>query len=305
MDTKSSSDDKIKTKNDIDDLKHLAILVKEVIQSGTNNNLQSGHKKSPSPIIIYADNYIKSLKHSGCKPEIHYKLYNELYEKYRPKFLNSDSNPFWMNQESESIEIHVGKGTGFERLKIILKLSLAFNKAIKMRETIENAKYDNINDKEEAYNDYKYQYLDLLYYRLFKVISNSDPPKKDIKKINKLTDYFLMRTHLDGQEESSNEADFPLKNLIPGEAKSIPQKTILGAMEKINSDSNISKKINNIFSVAEKSKKDNKSDKDLMKEMVQQFLPLVEDINHAMTGEDNKDKSEEESENTTTTSEEK
>lgn len=178
----------------------LAELVKRILSTedeGTKRNA-----KISNPLTDQASKYLKTLSGGNCKIEHHHALYRELYDRYKRKILKSFDNPSWMISEETPIDIHIGVGTSAEKHNIILKLSVACNKCVKFRKTIDSKKYDNINDREEAQGTFRYEFLYLFQYRFLIVISDCCP-EEDRPQILALIKKFRSKVTLpsDGDEE--------------------------------------------------------------------------------------------------------
>lgn len=188
-------------------MKSLALLVKEIIETGLSQEGKGKGKRSGShdvqhPGIKSASNVLRGLSSANCKIEYYLSAYEKIYATHKKQLFNSASNPGWMT------EIVVKAELGDSRNGVCLNLSMAMNSAIKMRKAIEDKKYANPNDRDEAYGNYKYSYVDLLYYKLIIVIIDALPEgNSDIKKLTKLADEFKSRTYLNSSSTSEDESD--------------------------------------------------------------------------------------------------
>jgi len=285
MEPKSKSKKSVKAKTEDvkykDEIRHLAKLVVEIIATA---------KKDKDNIFCkHAGIYIQQLDSVNCNAMVHHKLYAELYTDYKDKWLSTKKDVEWMNKESNPISAHLGKADpSLKKRNMVLKISVAANCAIKMRHDIENKKYANINDKEEAYGDYKYQYLDLLFYRLFSVMVNALTAvggftAKEISRLTALATHFRSLTHLkpkeEGEESSDSEEGISLGK-IAGKltGKNVPTKEITGAIEKITSNENITDKMSDIFNSAEEAKKKGASNKEMFASMFKNIGPLLDEL---------------------------
>lgn len=198
---KSASSKKAKSasREKIDNMLALAHLVKEIIKSG-----QPKHKgiKSPSdhPCIKSVDRIIKGLEGANCKIEFYLKPYREtIYAEHRSAFLKSQT-PLWLT------EFTIKAYLGDPKLDAYVAISMAMNTAVKLRKAIEERKYSNPNDKEEALGHFHCLYQSLLYYRLLVVIIDSlGPDHKDVSKLNSIVEKFKDQSGM-GSDESSSES---------------------------------------------------------------------------------------------------
>jgi hypothetical protein len=271
-------------------LKSFALLVKEILETKQDEKISSKTKKQTNPLIEAANRYIKSLDTANCNVSIHHKLYTEYYKDYSKYILKSDKNPSWMNEQKNSINIQLGKGTAFENKNITLKISVACNTALKMKSDIDDTEYDNPNDREEAMGNYVYQFVDLFYYRLLMVIRDalevSDEEHPDLKKIDKLILHHREKTHLKPSSGSSSSSDEDtgaagignfLKNVTG--SQNFPSKSITKTLEDITSNPEVKDKLATTFDTIEKKSKGNK--KLDGKEM---FSSVMEDLAPALGG---------------------
>ncbi len=276
-----SDDDKRKN----DNLRHLALIVKEIFEvSPDTSQIISSKKKELRPHIAYCNTYINSLTTANCKVSIHHVLYYNLFQTYRTQFLHLEDNLSWMNNEKQSINIQLGKGTKFEKQNITLKLSMACNIAIKMKKVIDDKDYDNINDQEEARSGFRYQFLDIFYYRLIIVIIDSLPKteKSDMRLLIDIADKFRANTHLKSdesdtssdEETGANALGQTINNMTGG---SIGGKELTNALKSITSNPKITTRLAGIFSTLEQKTKEGEGtdSKDIISSMVSDIAPVL------------------------------
>jgi hypothetical protein len=286
----------------LSNVKNFALLVKEILETKNDEKVSSRTtKKAKSPIIEAANRYIKSLDTANCNVLIHLKLFLEYYQEFSKYILKSDKNPEWMNNHKNAINIQLGKGTAFENKNITLKISVACNIALKMKSDIDEASYDNDNEKEEALGNYTYQFVDLFYYRLLLVIKDAleiNNLKDDIKKIDKLIVHHKAKTHLNSSSSSSSSEDDDgdtgaggisnfLKNVTGGE--NISAKHITKTLEDITSKKEITDKLASTFdNIEKKSKgKEKMGGKEMFSSVMEDLAPALGSIFDAMgTGTD-------------------
>ena len=185
----------------VDNMKALALLVKEIIETGLPRQ-PKGSKTNVHPGVRTAENVIKGLLSANCKIEYYLPAYEKIYTTHKRAILKSRSNLYWMT------EIVVKAELGDAKSGVCLNLSMAMNSAMKMRKAIEDKKYSNPNDKDEAFGNYKFVYVSLLHYRLLTVIIDAIPPDHaDIDKLTELMEEFKAETHLNSDESDSESSD--------------------------------------------------------------------------------------------------
>ena len=270
----------------LSNLKTLALLIKEIIECG--QGFSQGSKKPKNLVIVQAEKYISALGSVNCKVGSHHILYKEFYDKHRSFILKSKKEPDWML--NLSIDIHLGKGTTFEKHKIILKLSIAYNVAYKMKEDIEKAKYRNENERQLALSDYKCQFANLLHYRILMVVIDAlGPNHNDIDKLTALSNHFRMEAGLGSSESSSDsnsseeetgaEGIAKLMGNIAGNSKLAGKgkgKEVVKAVEAISSNPDLTSKINTAFEKLQKGKSVKKSNKETFSEVIEDIYPVFE-----------------------------
>lgn len=266
----------------LENLKQFACLVKEIIE--TMSDSKKGKKSNP--IVEYANRYIKTFDTANCNISVHHQLYIEFYQKYKKKILKSTTDPEWMNELDTSINIQLGIGTPIEKKNVTLKISVACNAALKMRDKLEKGTYKNANDREEALGHYTYQFVDLFYYRLLTVIKDAlGENHSDIKKLDKLISDHKDQTHLNESEDdttSDSETGAAgigqfLKNVTGGEQMS--SKNISKAVESITGNKSVTDQLSGAFENIEKKSKNKETFQG--KEM---FASIMEDLAPALGG---------------------
>lgn len=198
---KEDTDEMKRIKAKIENMKALGLLVKEVIETGIPR--QRGAKTKPTtehPGVKAAIMIIKGLNSANCKIEFYLKPYATIFAENRRDIFASATELYWMTP------IVVKAHLGDPKHHAYLHLSMAMNSAMKMRKTIDEKKYNNPNDKEEALGDYKYGYVDLLHYRFLAVVIDAlGEDHKDVTRLQGLLEKFKALTHL-GAESSDDEA---------------------------------------------------------------------------------------------------
>ena len=288
----------------LNNIKSLANLVKELLQRGSTTIIRSRTTKKDSGNLLVksADQYIKALGAANCKLEIHHVLFREMYEKYRVHFLKCKNNESWMNNLPDTINIQLGVGTQFEKNKITLKISVACSNALKERQAIDAKEYDNVNDREEARGKYEYQYLPLFYFQILTVISDAlEEEHSDQPILKKLIAYYHEQAGLAAESSSEEEggAAERLSQAFGGTGKSkIDGKGIERAIEQVTGNKGMLQDITSTIeeftqSSKKKGKKPGKEEQvDALTEMTKKIGPAFLDILDNVTG-GNRDESSE------------
>ena len=199
---KGSKTDKVNAKK-VENMKALALLVKEVIETGLPKQPKTVKvNKEVHPGVRCANNVIKGLSSANCKIEYYLVSYANIHTANRKQILKSEDDLYWMTEKVIKAEL------GESKNGVCLNLSMAMNSAMKMRKAIEMKKYANPNDKDEAYGNYKYGYVNLLHYRFLVVVIDSLPDgHKDISALSELVASFKSNTHLCSDSSSGDDSD--------------------------------------------------------------------------------------------------
>jgi hypothetical protein len=184
-----------------ENMKALAFLVKEIIETGLPKQSKgSKANKDVHPGVRSATNVINGLSSANCKIECYLSSYESIYNTHRKLILKSSTDLYWMTTIVVKAEL------GGPKSGVCLNLSMAMNSAMKMRKAIEEKRYSNPNDKDEAFGNYKYGYVTLLHYRLLAVIIDSLPEyHDDMNKLKRLLEAFKKETHLNSDESNSDD----------------------------------------------------------------------------------------------------
>lgn len=199
-------------KNDkgLDLIKDLAVIAIEIFQC--HQEMTSGviKKKTKDIILDKVKKYQKVVKAENAGFDGHKKPYLEVYENFKREILDTAENDGWIR--TNRVDICLNKNVG-------IKLSICYERALKIRELLEDSKTGNANIDDEIECKYEYLYADELLYKFLLVVREALPKKhRDSKKLNITIETLSDRVGSfdDSSEETTRKKESGANNMLEG-----------------------------------------------------------------------------------------
>ena len=186
-------------------VENFAVCVKEIFQRFEEINSGVADKRKKSPFLTYVENYLKLVKAANASFEAHKPFYLEIFDKYRSSILKTADEDTWLCKNV--VDVHLGHNNKkLARHNCIIKFSVCYSKAKKIREFMEQKLTGDVNTDEEIKSDYEFKYQDELLYRFLMIIRAClDDNHRDVKKIDKTIQILADRAGINDDSESSDE----------------------------------------------------------------------------------------------------
>lgn len=263
-----------------------------------------GDKESPPE--TFAKKYLEKVNIANYKFEPHRDLFLEIYADNSEEFLTcarhyDSKNLLWL--DLKKVDCHLGKGTGWAKQNIMLKISMAYKKSILMRqifdEKLENTKNDD--DKDEIRLLFEYSMYAELMANLLNVIifalEAEDLDHEDLPKIRANFEYY---TELKNKYKSTSEEEEKAKNNASESMKKLGGTGMSGMADMMSSFTSVfsdggfmeaaEKKISAIQNMDKDGKMDVKGVMSIMTDGMEDFIPSIESAVEGMKGKISGDK---------------
>lgn len=208
---------KMDTENTTSDSKKLELIrdfVKAAIEIfRCHQTMTSGIIKRQDKNIILerARKYEKVVFAGNASFEGHKKTYIDIYEQFRREILETAAQDSWI--KTNLVDISLSKTVG-------VKFSICYERALKIRDVLDQSKTGNANNDEEIECKYEYLYSDELMYRFLLVIQASLPPNnRDSKKLKNTIEILAERAGMNAEsdsEETTKKKGSNANNLLDG-----------------------------------------------------------------------------------------
>jgi len=169
-------DNKPKTDKGLELIRDLVETVIEIFQC--HQGMTSGiiRKKTKNIILDRVKKYQKVVCAENAGFEGHKKPYLDVYEEFRREILDTAEHDGWIR--ANLVDICLNKQIG-------IKLSICYEKALKIRDLLDESKTGNANNDSEIECKYEYLYADELLCKFLLVIREALPKNhRDSKKLN-------------------------------------------------------------------------------------------------------------------------
>ena len=255
-----------------------------------------GDKESPPE--TFAKKYLEKVNIANYKFEPHRDLFLEIYTDNQQEFLScarhyDSKNLLWL--DLKKVDCHLGKGTGWAKQNIMLKISMAYKKAILMRqifdEKLENTKNDD--DKDEIRLLFEYSmYAELMANLLNVIIFSMEAEDQDDEDLPKIRANFEYYTDLKNKYKSTSEEEEKAKYNASESMKKLGGTGMSGMADMMSSFTSVfsdggfmeaaEKKISAIQNMDKDGKMDVKGVMSIMTDGMEDFIPSIENAVEGM-----------------------